>query len=208
MARLNGGQFLTSLTQSDSRLGMLFQSVINGINNVASAAGVDPVGDTAAPSSPNGIQVSTPQAGSGSEMMHVSIQDAGSTTRAHHYFTEISTTPTFSPSTTMVHSHGASRTPPPFHLPTFDNDGVQHQFYVRSYSQLPGSPPSAPIVYGGASNPIPVQMQGTSKLSLLTSAGSGTAAVSQQGTATQAAQGMGKAPARGPSGPKRSVGRS
>ena len=77
---------------------------------------------------------------------------------------------------------------PPFPLPSKDASGNSISYYVRSYSQYPGSPPSTPIVHGGAANPTAVTLGGTTQLNLLPSTGSGTAS----GTGTQGAQGFGK----------------
>jgi hypothetical protein len=186
MAKLDGGQFLDDLNQKDSRLAQLFQRIITGVNNVAGAAGVAPFGETAPPTSPNGISVSVPAVGSGSEMIHVAIADNNPLNRNARYFSEISTTPSFSQP--IVVDHGASRTSHPIPLPTMSADGTTtHTYYVRSYSQYPGSKPSAPVVYGGAS-PIGIQMAGSSKLDLQPSTGSGTA----PGSGQSAGQGLGK----------------
>jgi hypothetical protein len=199
VAKLSGGPYLSSLTQSDSRLGSLFQRLIDGVNRVATAASVEPVGETAPPSSPNGIQVSAPAVGSGSEMLHLSIVDNQPLNRGIRYFSDIATSPSFGNSVVASVDHGASRTTHPLPLPTFDGTGAKHTFYVQSYSQYPGSKPSKPVVYGGAASPIGIQMAGTSKLTLLPSQGSGTAP--QQGT--KSGQGLGAQPSRGAVGPKR-----
>jgi hypothetical protein len=194
MADLNGGEFLADLLNKDVRHGMLLQKIITAVNQVGKAAGVAPVGQVAAPSAPDGIQVAT-----AGETVHVSVTHNAPVDRGIHYFTEISTSPSFNQP--IVHDHGTSRTPAPFTLPTKDSNGNTQKYYFRSYSQLPGGPPSAPVVHGGIGNPTPVTMGGSTQLTLLPSAGSGTAPANGQ----SAGQGFGKQFNRPAVGPKRQV---
>jgi hypothetical protein len=194
MADLNGGEFLADLLNKDVRHGMLLQRIIKAVNATAKAAGVAPVGQVSAPTAPDGVS-----AVAAGEMLHVSVTHNAPVDRGIHYFTEVSTTPAFNQP--IVLHHGTSRTPPPFPLPTKDNSGATHNFYVRSYSQLPGGPPSAPVVFGGSSNPTPITMGGSTQLSLLPSTGSGTAPANGQ----SAGQGFGKQSTRPSVGPKRKV---
>jgi hypothetical protein len=195
MANLTGGSFLNEIFQSDPRLGTLLQRMISGINNVAKNSGVAPVGQVAAPTPPDSVNVSA-----AGELMHVSITHNAPVNRGINYFTEVSTNPAFSQP--MVIHHGTSRTPTPFSLPTKDGTGANHSFYVRSYAQYPGSEPSAPVVYGGSSSPTAVTMGGSTQLTLLASTGSGTAPANGQ----SAGQGFGKQPTRPQAGPKRQAG--
>lgn len=194
MPALDGGEYLAHLINTDVRQGMLFQRIITAVNATAQAAGVAPVGQVSAPTPPDGIQVAA-----AGEMLHVSVTHNAPVNKGIHYFTEIDTNPAF-PSPVVYH-HGTSRTPPPFPLPTKNGSGSTVNYYARSYSQYLGGPPSAPVVYGGASNPTPITMGGSTQLTLLPSNGSGTAPANGQ----SAGQGFGKQSTRPAVGPKRSV---
>jgi hypothetical protein len=191
---LDGGEFLAHLLNTDVRQGMLFQKIITAVNTLGKASGVAPVGQVSAPTPPDGIQV----AASG-EMVHVSLTHNAPVNRGIEYFTEISNNAAFNQP--VVYHHGTSRTPPPFPLPSKTTAGATQNYYLRSYSQYRGSAPSTPVVYGGASNPTPVTLGGSTQLTLLPSAGSGTAPANGQ----SAAQGFGKQSTRPAVGPKRSV---
>lgn len=195
MANLSGGSFLNEIYQNDSRLGTLLSRMIKAINQTAGTAGVSPVGQSTKLSPPDSVNVSA-----AGEMMHVSITDNAPADRQVHYFTEVSNNPQFS-QPIVVH-HGPSRTSAPFTLPTMDSTGGTHNWYVRSFRQSPGGPPSAPITYGGSASPTAVTMSGATQFNLLPSTGSGTSA----STGQQAAQGFGKQPTRPPAGPKRQAG--
>jgi hypothetical protein len=194
MANLDGGEFLADLLNKDVRHGMLLQRIIKAVNSVAQASGVAPVGHVAAPTPPDSISVAT-----AGELVHVSLTHNAPVNRGIHYFTEISSNPAFNQP--IVHDHGTSRTPPPFSLPTKDGNGNTMQYYVRSYSQYPGSAPSAPVVHGGIGSPTPITMGGSTQLTLLPSSGSGTAPSNGQ----SAGQGFGKQSSRPGVGPKRTV---
>lgn len=194
MADFDGGELLTEVENQWPKLGVLLRKFQTATNATARAAGVAPVGQVSPPSSPQGLTVAT-----AGEMMHVSIADNTPLQKGVRYFTEVANNPSFSQP--IVIDHGASRTSHPFPLPTMDNDGNTHNWYARSYSQMPGSDPSKPVVFGG-SNPTPINMQGTTRLTLAASTGSGTAANNGQ----QGGSGLGKLLLRPASGPKRQVG--
>jgi len=194
VADLDGGQLLAEIENTWPKLGVLFRKYQTGINAIASAAGVAAVGQVSPPSSPQAVNVKV-----SGEMLHVSINDAAPLKKGIQYFTEIANNPSFS--APLVIHHGASRTSHPITLPTMDDDGNAHSFYARSYSQYPGSDPSTPVVYGETS-PIPIAMAGTTKMTLLTSTGSGTASANGQ----QGGSGLGKVLLRPATGPKRQVG--
>lgn len=195
MADLDGGELLTEIENQWPKLGVLLRTkILPAVNSVAKAAGVAAVGQTSPPSSPQAVSVVT-----AGEMMHVAITDNAPLVRNVRYFTEVANNPSFWQP--IVIDHGSSRTSHPFPLPTMDSDGNPHKWYVRSYSQYPGSDPSAPVVHGG-DNPTPVTMAGTTQLTLAPSTGSGTAANNGQ----QGGSGLGKVLLRPASGPKRQVG--
>ena len=81
------------------------------------------------------------------EMMHISINHSGALQRGVRYFSEVSTTPSFNQP--LVIDHGTSRTSHPITLPTNDASGNTQSYYVRSYAQDPGGPPSSPYTVGG-----------------------------------------------------------
>lgn len=194
MADFDGGELLTHVENTWPKLGVLLRKMQTAVNSTAQASGVAAVGQASPPSSPQAVSVAV-----SGEMMHVSIADNAPLQKGVKYFTEVANNPSFSQP--IVIDHGASRTSHPFPLPTMDNDGNTHNWYVQSYSQLPGSDPSKPVVFGGT-NPTPVNMAGATKLTLLPSTGSGTAANNGQ----QAGSGLGKVLLRPASGPKRQVG--
>lgn len=183
-ANLDGGRFLADLYSKDSIQASFLQKIINAINKLGNAAGVSPVGEAAPPPPVNSINV----AASG-ELLHISLNHsaaASTITRPVHYFVEIATDPNFT--NPIVHHLGASRTPPPITLPTSNSSGTKYNYYVRAYSQYPGSRPSKPAVFGGSLNPASITMTGTTQLDLLSSTGSGTASPTGQ----QGGQGFGK----------------
>lgn len=195
MADLDGGQLLAEVENTWPKLGILLRTKFQtAVNSVAQAAGVSPVGEVSAPSSPQAVSVAV-----AGEMMHVSITDNAPAQRGINYFTEVANNPSFSQP--IVIDHGASRTSHPFPLPTMDSDGNTQSWHVRSYSQLPGSQPSKPVVFGGTS-PTPVAMAGATRLTLLPSTGSGTAS----GNGQSGGSGLGKVLLRPATGPKRQVG--
>jgi hypothetical protein len=194
MPNLSGGSFLNEIYQNDSRLGTLLSRVIKAVNQTANTAGVAPVGQSTRLAPPDSVNVSA-----AGEMMHVSITDNSAADRTVHYFTQVSNNPQFAQPITI--HHGPSRTSAPFTLPTKDGSGATHNWYVRSFRQRPGGPPSDPITYGGSASPTAVTMSGSTQFNLLPSTGSGTG----DNTGTQGAQGFGKQPTRPPTGPKRQV---
>ena len=175
-----GGRVLTRWIQEDAGKGTLIQRILNYINTVADNTASSAVGRLAPPPPVNGVTVKV-----SGEIAHVQIQHSGPIQQNIRYFTEVATNPSFSQP--LVVDHGSSRTSHPFPLPTKTDGGATHKYYFRSYCQYPGSSPSAPVAYGGAS-PVAVQMGGATQLTLLPSTGSGTAA----NTGQQAAWGLGK----------------
>lgn len=196
MADADGGQLLSEVERIWPRLGTLLRNrVFTSINQVAQNAGVAAVGNTQTPAAPNSIAVKT-----AGELVHVAITDNSALDKGTHYFTEMDTDPSFPQP--MVHYHGPSRTGPPFQLPTNDDTGSLHSWYFRTYSQKPGSLPSAPVVYGGNGNPLAVTLSGSTSLTPIPSTGSGTSS----GNGQTGGVGFGKVVYRPVPAPKRSVG--
>lgn len=123
--------------------------------------------------------------------MHVTLNHPGQVQRNGRYITEIHTDPNFG-TPIIIHDSGASRTPSTHHLPTMNEDGDMHSYYVRAYTQNPGGQPSNIVVAGGASNPTAFTMNGSSKMNFSPPQGSGTGPNSGQG-----GQGLGKVQQRG-----------
>lgn len=189
--KLTGGKMLAKLNRDSPDLGALLSRMIDAHNHVASQAGIDPVGQAVAPPPPQAVDVTVT-----GEQTHIRVTDNNPTNRARAYFTEVHTDPQFT-SPKMVIQHGATRDAQVV-LPTLNSDGMMQAYYLRTYSQTPGSPPSAKVPY-----PVPVTMDvaGTTQGDLPPSAGSGTSPAS----GTVSGQGFGSYPIRKATGVKRSV---
>ena len=183
---LDGGRLLNEVALKDPRLGQLLQNVIDGVNRLGQNSGASPVGDVIAPKPPDTVSVKV-----SGEMMHISISHSGQLNRGVRYFSEISASPSFGQP--IVVDHGTSRTSHPIPLPTNDDSSNPVTYYVRSYAQNPGGPPSAPTVVGGLGSPTGFAMGGATAMTLLPSTGSGTA----PNTGQSAGQGLGKFQKRG-----------
>lgn len=187
MSQLPGNDLLSQIENENPKLGQyLRQYLVPAISRTAQNAAVSPTGENASPQSPSGISVS-----SAGELVHVAITDNSPLNRGVNYFTEISPNDASFRQPIVVH-HGTSRTPAPFSLPSKDSSGNAISYYVRSYSQYPGSKPSIPIVHGGADKPTAITLTGSTQMQLQPSTGSGTAS----GNGTQGGQGFGKSPVR------------
>lgn len=179
---LSGGRFLANLYAKDSIQAVFFQKIINSINVVAQNAGVGPIADVPPPSPVNQVNVKT-----SGEYLNVTLNHAASVSRGINYFVEVAQNdPDFKQP--IVHSLGPSRSTPPIQLPTFDDNGNTNKYYVRAFSQYPGSKPSKVTTFGGAFQPASITMGGTTKLTLLPSTGSGTSSTTGQ----QGASGFGR----------------
>lgn len=191
MAKLSGGRFLADLNRNSPMLGALLQNLIDAHNHVASQAGIDPVGQAVAPPPPQAVDATVT-----GEQLHIRATDNNPTDRSRVYYSEIHTDPQFT-SPKMVIQHGATRDAQVV-LPTLNSEGVMQDYYLRTYSQTPGSPPSNFVPY-----PVPITMDvaGTTQGNLPPSAGSGTS--NAQGTAS--GQGFGTFPTRKATGVKRTV---
>jgi hypothetical protein len=173
--KLTGGKQLAQLNRTSPNLGSLLSKLIDAQNHIASQTGVDPVGQASAPPPPQATNVTV-----NGEMAHVRITDNNPTNRARNYFTEVFTDPQM---TQLVHveDHGTSRDAT-ITLPTFSAGTTTNTYYMHSYSQTPGSPPSSVVPFA-----TPVVMAGTTIGTPPQSSGSGTAPTS----GTVPAQGFG-----------------
>jgi hypothetical protein len=175
VAKLTGGRLISNINKQAPMLGALLQSMIDAHNHVASQAGIDPVGQSSAPPTPNAVTATVI-----GEQLHLRVTDNHPTTRAKTFFSEVHTDPNFT-TPKIVLQHGSTRDSQ-VNLPTLNSAGTMQDYYVRSYSQIPGSPPSSPIAYPTY---ITMDHTGTTQGDLPPSSGSGTApasgAVSGQG---------------------------
>jgi hypothetical protein len=163
---LTGGRALAQWVNEDATKGSLLQRIINAVNTLGDNTGASPVGRLAPPPPINGLNVTT-----GGEYAHITIQHAGEIQQGVHYFVEVANNPSFS-GAHPIH-YGTSRTRDPIHLAPLDAVGQPQSWYARGYAQYPGSDPSEPVVFGGAS-PTPITTTGTTQLSWSPSTGSGT----------------------------------
>ena len=189
--KLSGGKELAALNRINPSLGALLSRLIDAHNHVASQAGIDPVSQAAAPPPPQAVDATVT-----GEQLHLRVTDNNPTNRARTYFSEIHTDPNFT-SPKMVIQHGATRDAQVV-LPTLNSSAAMQDYYVRTYSQTPGSPPSTPIAYPTY---ITMDVAGTTQGDLPPSAGSGTSPAS----GTVSGQGFGSFQTRKATGVKRSV---
>ena len=209
---LNGGAELSQVEQASPALGRLLRKIIASVNTTASNAVVSPTGGIPAPKPIDSVQASV-----SGEYLHIVVQHTGALQKGIRYFHEIGVNDSAF-SKPLVIDSGTSRASHPFPLPTgtanpnfnpaqpvsADNQMViPTNYFVRSYAQYAGSPPSRPTVLGGISSPTPINMGGLatnsdgfitqfSPTNLLPSTGSGTA----PSTGQSAGQGLGKFPSR------------
>ena len=199
---LEGGQELTRITQMDFNNGNLLNRIIEAVNSLATNLGASSVGKSAPPTPVDAIQVQGTQSGNvltaPSEILHWVMTHNQPVQKGVRYFSEIDTDPNFNQP--HVIDHGTSRSGF-LHLPTQDNEGNTQTYYLRSYPQHPGSDPASPTVFGGLAGATKIQMTGTSKTTLLSSTGSGTAS----SAGTQGGKGLGTLLVRPAPAPKRSI---
>ena len=200
--QLEGGRELSYVNIRDAYAGSLFDRIIQSINQLAKNAGVAAVGKVSPPPPVDGITVQGALSGSTltapSEILHWTLQHNGAIQKNIRYFSEIDTNANF-PAPHVI-DHGTSRSAF-LSLPKMNNAGATQTYYLRSYAQYHGSDPCEPTVHGNLGGAIGIQMTGSSKTTLLTSAGSGTASPNGQ----QGAHGLGKVLDRPAQGPKRNV---
>lgn len=202
--QLTGGRELSYISQRDNYAGSLFTRIIDAVNALAKNSGVAAVGKVPTPPPIDSITVAGSSVVNGimtvpsTEVLHFTLQHNQAIKKGIRYFSEISTSPSFT--NPHVIDHGTSRSGF-ITLPTNDSNGNIQTYSLRSYAQYPGSDPCKPTVLGGLSGAIGIQMGGSSNLDLLPSTGSGTASSSGQ----QGGKGLGVVLNRPAPGPKRSV---
>lgn len=181
MKKLSEDRFLADLFTKDAVQANFLQRIVDAVNNVAKGAGVAVSGEHPAPPPVNAITVKA-----NGEMVHATLTHNAEVNRAINYFIEADTNKSFTQPHVM--DIGSSRTHV-FHLPALNDSGAQQPWYLRAYAQYPGSKPSTPTVLGGLTNPTPVPLVGSTKLTLLPSTGSGTgSSTGQQGAAGRGKQ--------------------
>jgi len=182
---LTGGRALTKWLQEDATKGSLLQKIINGVNTLATNTASSAVGRLAPPPPINGLNVTV-----GGEYAHITINHSGAIRQGVHYFVEVANNSSFI-GAHPIH-YGTSRTRDPIHLAPKDSSGAAQNWYARGFAQYPGSDPSEPVVYGGAS-PTPITTTGSTQLTWNQSTGSGTAS----NNGSQIGWGFGKQATRG-----------
>lgn len=182
-----GNDLLSEIENQNPKLGIFLRNyVMPTIARTAQNAGVDQTTQIQPPEPPASVKVTT-----SGEMLQITVDHNAPIIRGARYFSEISANdPSFS-SGPMVHDHGASRSPATLTLPTKDASGNAHKYYVASYVQYPGGPPSKPTYYGGGS-PTPITLGGTTQMDIQPGTGSGTA----NSSSPRPFEGLGSAPVR------------
>jgi hypothetical protein len=200
--QLEGGRELSFINIRDSYAGSLFDRIIKAVNSLAKNSGVAAVGKVSPPPRVDAISVQGTLVGNTltapSEILHWTLTHNQAVSKGIHYISELDTDPSF-PAPHVI-DHGCSRSAF-LHLPTNNNSSIKQTYYLRSYAQYPGSDPAKPTVHGNLGGAIGIQMTGASNTTLLSSAGSGTAAPNGQ----QGGHGLGKVLDRPAPSPKRSV---
>jgi len=140
--------------------------LVNGVNAVGRATGIDPSGAIASPSPIGSLNVAAADG-----IFDLAITDNSTLNRGIFYFAESDTTPAFSHP--YVHFLGSSR--------NFRVALGNQTLYWRAYSQYLGSETSEPVSFG--SPPTAVTGGGTAAgPALQPSSGSGTASGSEGGS--------------------------
>lgn len=192
MAALDLSKHTQAIQVRDRETAAALRMIEDAINHLAKNTGSSALGE---PSPPGNIQALNVKVNG--ELAHASITDNSPLTRNIHYFLEYANEPNFL--APLVEHLGTSRQRV-LNLPTNDDGGVAHNYYLRAYSQYPGSKPSARVNFGGQL-PSAVVMNGSTNLTLLPSTGSGTAAPNGE----QGGQGFGRFITRPAVQPKRNV---
>src|ERR1700688_44147 len=140
--------------------------LVNGVNAVGRATGVDPSGSIAAPSPVGSLNVTAADG-----IFDLAITDNSTLNRGIFYFAESDTAPSFPQP--YVHFLGSSR--------NLRISMGNQTLYWRAYSQYLGSEPSEPVTFG---TPATAGTGGGTAAgpALQTSTGSGTASGSEGGS--------------------------
>lgn len=188
--QLEYGQEMSVISQKDFNQGTILKRIIDAVNSLAQNVGASAVGKLPPPPPINSIQVQgtlnnvTNTITASSEHLHFTLTHNGEVRKGVQYISEVATEPNFL--APHILDHGSSRSGF-VHLPAMDDNGVLQTYYLRSYAQYHGSDPQRPTVLGGLAGATQIQMTGTSKMTLLSSTGSGTASPA----GTQGAKGLG-----------------
>jgi hypothetical protein len=202
--QFEGGDELNYLTQKDTYLGKFLRRVVEAINTTAKNASVSAVGLFPTPPKIDSINVAgtfsadTNSITTTSEHLHWTLEHNQQVHKGVQYFSEIDQDPNFTQPHIIPHNTSRSGF---LNLPANDNNNAPIAYYLRSYAQTQGSDPSEPTVLGGLSNPTKILLTGTSKMSILSSTGSGTASTTGQ----QGGKGLGTVLTRPAPTTKRSV---
>ncbi len=165
---LGGKDLLAQIEHENPRLGSYLRNyLIPAIQTTAKNAAVSPTSKISAPDPPNAVNVKV-----SGEMMQLVVNHDAPVQKGVRYISHIATNPQFSGA--IIVDHGASRAPQHITLPTKDSSGVNHNYYVATVAQYPGSNPSKPVFYGGET-PVAVTMGGTTQMDIQPGTGSGTA---------------------------------
>jgi hypothetical protein len=199
-------QYTQAAKIKDSWTAAALRTIEEAINRLAKGTGVDAVGEVKPPPQVDELSIK-----SSGELIHATITDNSALTRNINYFLEHDTSPDFT-APHVIHL-GTSRGTT-LSLPTNDDTGALQSHYFRAFSQYPGSKPSKPQNYvstavqaprppGSTTAPAsPVNLTGSTNMTLLPSTGSGTADSNGQ----RGGYGFGKFLNRAAPGPKRAVG--
>jgi hypothetical protein len=147
---------------------LALSKIVRNVNSLATNAGVD---TQTLPPPTNIASLSVKSSGTG--LVHAVISDPSNVQKNINYFVEYDTNPAFV--APHVEHLGTSREAI-LRLPGKTDSGSAQSFYLRAYSQYPGSgKPSAPVVFGSGTTPVSVAPGGSDPLTLLPTTGSGTA---------------------------------
>lgn len=183
------GDFITEVRKAGqqipvfNRLALLLQGHEDAINQLGSATGTSPNDHIGQSDAPSAINVAA-----GSDHVHVTLSDTSQHSRALNYFVEWTANDPSFLAPNMEHL-GVSRGRV-LALPAKDGSGATISYYFRGYSHYLGAQQASKHAYwGSAAAPTAVQLTGSSRLTLMTSTGGGTAPTNGQ----RAGQGFGTA---------------
>lgn len=197
--QIDGGQELLTLTTQNPKLGSVLRRILDGVNRLASNTATSPTGELPSPAPVDTINVkgtynaSTNVLTAPAELLHAVATHNPELKRGIQYVWEVDTSPNFPQPHHL--DLGAGRSLLPHFLPANDDSANPVNYFLRVTAQYHGSAPSKPTVFGGT-NPIAIQMTGSSNMTLLPSQGAGTAFPQQGG------QGIGKLLVRPSTTPK------
>ena len=197
MAKLDLNQVISAVAQKAGNWHTLLSAALvqiqQGINNLGQQTAAEPVGIAPAPPPIEAVNIKT-----AGEQVHVTLTHNAPINKGIHYFVEYTQN---DPNFLVPHVvHLGTSRGTVLNLPTKIDGGDAVDYYFRGYTQYPGSHPSKPVNYGGIS-PSPLNLSGTTALTLQPSTGSGTAAANGQ----QGGYGFGKTNTRLAIAPKRQI---